>query len=129
MVEKLKKKCYNVNVLDTVCEVRLKKDRMQLQLSDRDWKICVETKALIHKSFMTSKLKNMKKTFVWTPSDMDYSKLVGKKLVGITAEVPIERSNNYRGLSENVRRFKQLLEGETINSAKWWYYRRNCCRS
>ncbi len=88
IVEKIKKKLYNSSVLDTICSATEER-----QMATRDVAKLVEVMIVIgdKSSSNTQKLYDISSSecnetfFIQTASDMDFSKLVGKELVGITA--------------------------------------------
>lgn len=88
LVEIILKKSYDINVLDTICQATEERQLATKQLASAvDVMIVVGDK----RSSNTQKLYDIsadecKETYyIQTASDMDFEKLVGKKLVGITA--------------------------------------------
>lgn len=88
IVEKIKNNCYNIKVLDTICSATEER-----QLATKELAKISDAMIVVGdiKSSNTQKLYDIsscdcKETyFVQTASDMDYNKLKGKQLVGITA--------------------------------------------
>lgn len=108
IVEKIKENCYNIRVLDTICSATEERQEATQKLAKiSDVMIVVGDK----KSSNTQKLYDIsscdcKETyFVQTASDMDYNKLKGKQLVGITAGA----STPKKIIEEVQRRCQKIL--------------------
>lgn len=88
MVEKLRQKCYNISVLDTICsatEERQLSTRQLASISDVMIVVGDKNSSNTQKLYDISCCECKETYFIQTASDMDFSKLAGKKLVGITA--------------------------------------------
>lgn len=88
LVEILKEKGYDITVLDTICQATEERQIATRELAKvADAMIVVGDKnsSNTQKLLDISKMECKETYFVQTASDMDFEKLVGKELVGITA--------------------------------------------
>lgn len=109
MVEKINEKVYNVSVLDTICNATEERQLATEKLAKvSDVMIVIGDKS----SSNTQKLYDISRSsckdtyFIQTASDLNFEKLVGKKLVGVTAGA----STPKKIIEEVMRKCQKILD-------------------